>query len=429
MDMRSGLTIERVLLLLFVILLVFFQRLGVTVSGMVVPLLFCLGLPIILILFLFNRLVLDTKKFFLFVIALCCLLLSSVYSMFATTSFSLTSLLFLLAFYLPIIFTYKDQRHFHFLLKSFQGVVVAITLIGIFQFLFQFVGGFIDPFESLPPTVMLQGYNTHIPLVFGSPIFKSHGMFLLEPSFYSKFIATAIIIEFFYFKRMKIIILFVIGILFGFSGTGFILLLLAALPILFQMKAKQLVPIFILSLVPIYFFLTSDFGELMLGRVGEFTNPESSAYIRFVAPYLAYGEFFQTQQLSTVLFGIGPGTLDAYEGVTYTFGENSPLKQAHSLAFIKLLIEYGLLGGAAFSILITYSFVANAPNRVLSFCMFVNYAILSGALLEAVTFYMCYILIMMFATGESVQEEVAVQKKPPPSQHSLQPLYLIEQRR
>ena len=422
------LTSERFLLLLLIVLLVFVQRLGITVSGMVIPLLFCIGMPIILVLFLFNRLVVDTKKFFLFVIALVCVLISSVYSLFMTSTFSLNSLLFLLSFYLPIIFIYRDQRHFYFLLKSFQVVMVLITLIGIFQFLFQFVGEFIDPFKSLPPTLMLQGYNTHIPLVFGSPIFKAHGMFLLEPSFYSKFIATAIIIEFFYFKRMKIILLFIIGMLFGFSGTGIILLLLAALPILFQMKMKQLVPLAILALIPICFFLTSEFGELMIGRLDEFTHPESSAYIRFVAPYLAYAEFLQLKSFATIVFGTGPGTVDIFQGVTYTFNESIPLKQAHSLAFIKLLIEYGLLGGTAFILLIVYSFFANAHNKVLAFCMFVNYAILSGALLEAVTFYLCYIIGMMFTAGGAEEKEQA-QSTAAPSQQPMQNLYLIEHRR
>ncbi|MGE6295844.1 hypothetical protein [Guptibacillus hwajinpoensis] len=421
-------TSERFLLLLLLVLLVFVQRLGITLSGMVIPLLFCIGMPIILVLFLFNRLVVDPKKFFLFVIALVCVLVSSVYSMFFTSTFSLNSLLFLLAFYLPIIFVYRDRKQFFFLLKSFQTIMVMITAIGIFQFLFQFVGEFIDPFESLPPTLMLQGYNTHIPLVFGSPIFKSHGMFLLEPSFYSKFIATAIIIEFFYFKRMKIILLFVVGMLFGFSGTGIILLLLAGIPILLQMKMKQLLPLVILSLIPIIFFLTSEFGELMIGRLDEFTQPESSAYIRFVAPYLAYTEFIQLKSFATIIFGTGPGTIDIFQGINYTFNEAIPLKQAHSIAFIKLLIEYGLLGGTAFILLIVYSFFANTHNKVLAFCMFVNYVILSGALLEAVTFYLCYIIGIMFtAEGVANAEEVTHTKST--SQQSLHTLYLIDQRR
>lgn len=422
MKLDHTLTTERFLLLLLIILLVFFQRLGVTVGGMVVPLLFCLGMPIILLLFLFNRLLVDSRKFYLYIIALVCVLVSSVYSLFMSSTFSITSLLFLLVFYLPIIFIYKDQEHFTFLLSTFQKVMVIITVIGIFQFLFQFIGNFIDPFEALPPTVMLQGYNTHIPLVFGSPIFKSYGMFLLEPSFYSKFIATAIIIEFFYFKRMKLILLFVIGLLFGFSGTGIILLLLAGLPILFQMKLKQIAPIIALAIIPIYFFLTSDYGTLMIGRLEEFTNPESSAYIRFIAPYLAYTEFLQMQHISTIIFGTGPGTLDAYQGFTYTFNEDIPLKQAHSLAFIKLLIEYGLLGGIAFGALILNAFFVNVHNKVLAFVMFVNYAVLSGALLEAVTFYLCYILGMMFTAQETVQKTKEVS-------YSYQSIYLIDQRR
>lgn len=166
----------------------------------------------------------------------------------------------------------------------------------------------------------------------------------------------------------------------------------------------------------------------MIGRLDEFTHPESSAYIRFVAPYFAYAEFIQLKSFATIIFGTGPGTVDVFEGITYTFNEAIPLKQAHSLAFIKLLIEYGLLGGTAFILLIVYSFFAHAHNKVLAFCMFVNYAILSGALLEAVTFYLCYIIGMMFTAGDAIKQEEESEVIES-SEQPLNNLYLIEQRR
>lgn len=185
MDEHKTLTVERFLILLLLITLIFGMRLALTVGAMKIPLIFCMGLPIILILFFYNRLIIDPKKFILIVISLVFILISSLWAMFAGNDFSFTSLFYLLAFYLPIIFIYKDNSSFTFLLSSYQFCIMIIAVIGIVQFMLQVVGfQFLDPLEYVPPQFMMENYNTHNPLYYGARIIKSNGIFLLEPSFF-----------------------------------------------------------------------------------------------------------------------------------------------------------------------------------------------------------------------------------------------------
>ena len=397
MDGKTRLTVERFLLLILIVTLIFGMRIAITAGAVKIPLIFCVGLPVLLLLFAYNCLIIEAKKFILIVVSLVFILISSLLSIFSGSDFSLNSLLYLLAFYLPIIFIYKNNENFRFLLSIFQVCIMIISLVGILQFMLQLVGGgFIDPFEAVPPKYMMENYNTHIPIMYGASLFKSNGIFMLEPSFYSKFIATAIVIEFVFFKRMKVIFLFILGYLFSFSGTGLIILVVAAFPILRLLGIKQVIVILILALVPTYFFFESGYGEVMMGRTGEFTSPESSAYIRFVAPYLAYYEFLKVSTLQVILLGSGPGTLESFSGILYSFNVDSALRLAHENAYIKLLIEYGLLGGIPFCILIIYSFFHQNQSRILSVVLFVNYSVLTGALLQAPTFYLCLLLGMLF---------------------------------
>ena len=108
----------------------------------------------------------------------------------------------------------------------FCGSASVAALIGVAQFVGQFVFGadiafFLD--KHLPENVTVSGYNSLIPLYWDSPVYKSNGVFFLEPSFLSQYMAVAIILELLFFSNWKRVVLYAAAMFASFSGTGMVL--------------------------------------------------------------------------------------------------------------------------------------------------------------------------------------------------------------
>ena len=79
----------------------------------------------------------------------------------------------------------------------------------------------------------------------------------------------------------------------------------------------------ILLSIPTYFLFDKGYGDIFIDRIEEFNTPNTSANVRFVAPWLTYKEFIDFEDQGTILFGLGAGTLTDYHGREYTFDELS----------------------------------------------------------------------------------------------------------
>ena len=359
-----------------------------------------------------NRVEVHQKRLILFLVALGAIFIASIYALVQMKEVGISSLLSLVAFYIPFLFIYPQKGIYAFIISVFQGSMIIIAVGGFIQFFMQLLGsGLIDPIQQFVPEVYrLSGYANQLPLYFGSPIMKSNGFFMLEPSFYSKFIATAIVIEFITKRRIAVLILFCMAILFSFSGTGLIILAVAAVPLLFRLKAVQIVSLAILLSIPTYIFFEKGYGEVFIERLDEFNQPGTSGHVRFVAPWLTFHEFLVLESAGTILLGDGAGSLQEYQGREYTFDELSTVyKTAHANSYIKLFVEYGLLGGFFFSLFLLYVFLSNKQNKLLTFCLFINYSFLTVSLLQPSTVYLCLILCMI--TSEKWEESSAFYKQ------------------
>ena len=403
--------LEKVLIWIFMIGLVFLQRVAFPVGPYQFSPIFIFSLVMVVILYLMKRIEIQPNRLIFFLFSLAGVFGASIVASVHLTDVRLASLFLLAAFYIPFIFVSHQKGLFAYIIRTFQTCVIIIATCGIFQFLMQVAGmNFWDPIQDLPEQYRLIGYANQLPIFAGSPIMKSNGFFMLEPSFYSKYIATAIVIEFITKRRMLILLLLFSALLFCFSGTGLIVLGVAAIPMLMKLKPIKVILLAILLVIPTYVFFDKGYGEIFIERLDEFSNPNTSGYIRFIAPWRAFGEFLRLEDTETVLFGNGAGTLAEYQGREFTFDENSGLyKTAHAFSSIKLYVEYGLAGGFLFSVFLIYIFLSNKQNKLLNFCLFINYTFLTISLQQPQTVYLCLILCML--SREEWQDSIAYSKE------------------
>ncbi|MFB1081793.1 O-antigen ligase family protein [Jeotgalibacillus sp. JSM ZJ347] len=385
---------EKFFIFLILFSLIFLQRFAITIGDIQLSPVFLLSLLSITVLYVLNTIEIDQRRLTLFLLAVSGLSLVSLYALMELKSVGVASLLSVIVFYLPLLFIHRKKGSLDYILSTYQAMMIIVAIIGIGQYAAQFTGsGFYDPLQSLPEQFILQDYNTLNPMSWDSPVIKANGMFMLEPSFFSKMLAIGLVIEFITKRRIIVMLLFFIGMLLAFSGTGFIILAIVAVPLLIKMKPVQFFLVTLICGISVYIMFAQGYGDIFVERLEEFNTPRTSGHVRFIAPWQAYGEFFRTEDTSTVIFGYGAGSVQEYYSANYTFDELSPSHiTAHPIAYIKLLVEYGIIGGILFTIFIVYTFFSITHHKILTLALFINYSFLTASLLQTTTIYVCFIL-------------------------------------
>jgi len=294
---------------------------------------------------------------------------------FGGNDFSVPSLGLLFTVHLSYVFRIKPgllAPDFH--LRTFQNIAVFLAICGIAQFVLQFVIGVDWAFlvdRKLPEAIVLQNFHNMNPLGFRSDTFKSNGVFLIEPSFFSQISAVALLIELTYFRRAERMLLLLGAMVVSYSGTGF-LLLFVGLPVL-VLKERRYELLLIGAVVGAFAVaLSSVLGlDLFVERTAEFSSPDSSAFARFVGGFYLFGQYLWPDTLKS-LFGFGAGSV-----MTYIDVADFP---AWDPSWVKMPFEYGLAGAGVY-----YAFVffctLRAPGSptikaVLLFALFVAAALI-----------------------------------------------------
>lgn len=290
-------------------------------------------------------------------------------------SFSLVSLVMLALLYLPFVSMRSDTAHsYQLVLEVFQRVMILSAIVGLLQVAIQFPLGpdWMFPFDLfLPPSFFIDGFNLRIPISEQLPYLKSTGLWFLEPSHLSQLLALAILIEFFYFRRPLVIVLFAAAYLSSFSGTGALLLLAMGLPLVLRLKQPWLLlPVFGFFVFLPFFHNLPPFS-IFLERLEELQNPMASGSMRFLAPYWLVGDVLLDNPRA-LLFGFGPGSVeDVIIPLDYMVQDSS---------WLKLLVEYGLVGSAGFFVFYLYVLFRHAPDRMLAFACLLQFLFLGGYL-------------------------------------------------
>ncbi len=216
-------------------------------------------------------------------------------------------------------------------------LLAIIAVLGIAQFAAQFAGLRLFAFTGLLPANLLleQGYNLEIPVGIGD-ILKSNGLFLIEPSVFSQFMAVGLMIELLTARRALYFALFTAGMLLSFSGTGWIVLasffLFAGVRIGPQFIKIALVSACALGLILAAAALAApDFADALSARLGEISQPGTSGHMRFITPFWLMSDVL-AREPSALLAGIGAGVSEKLS-LPYAFDVNTP---------VKVFLEYGL---------------------------------------------------------------------------------------
>ncbi len=302
---------------------------------------------------------------------------------------SVTSFLYLIAIYSCFVGVLPMQSHrLRDHLGTFRTLMFGLALGGIGQFLAQlaFPGPRLFSFDGLVPEfLLLDGYNTVIPLYFGSALYKSNGLFFLEPSIFSQYIALAVLIDLAFFKiTPRTIVLGIAGTL-TFSGTGLGLLIVFGVIALVQRRRFGWLA---LGAAAVPIFLSQPWVRLVFtDRIAEFGTRTTSGFARFISPFWLIRDSLLDDP-RRFFFGRGPGTTDELIGqVVHDY-------EAYDPTWAKLLLEYGLLGFVAFVTFITICLFGRSHSRTLAAAVLCSYLFLGGVLIQP---YFVFVALILFA--------------------------------
>lgn len=265
--------------------------------------------------------------------------------------FSATSMLLMSAIYLGYTVTVRGAERYD-AAQVFGRFAIIIAVCGIAQFVLQFglPRALVFPIENLLPSgLLIQGYNTQIPIAYGSSVYKANGVFPLEPSFFSQFLAVAIIAELCGRNRWPRLALFGAGMLVSYSGTGIVILMVAMPFVILGYRRWDLLAVGGLALAVLLVFADQLNLALYLERAGEFTSTRSSGFERFVGALYLFDQFLWADPMRA-LFGFGSGQFQ-----DFSLRADLPVSE---MALSKIVFEFGLLGALA-----TFAFLGYCLTR------------------------------------------------------------------
>jgi uncharacterized membrane protein len=386
----AGRTSRRIATVLLLVGVTFGQRLCFPLMTFQISLCVPLAFLAVYLLIASGQIRINTVGFLLYALTVA-MMVATLYI--GKDSFSPFSFIYLVSLYLIYVFSVdvaKDEYLGY--LSIFQMLLVPLALIALAQYAEQvFLGSTFSLLADVPKDYLLLGYNTRPTLGYGSTFYKSNGEFFLEPSFLSQYMAIGIIIEIIYFRKWWRAGLFGLAIYASFSGTGMVLLALFAALGAIKLKRYELLYALPVLVVLYLVFQDNPYVTAITGRVDEFDQQSSSAFIRFVGPNQALEDLIYPDFLA-FLFGKGPGVVDTL-GKSLSYVANFPVMH-------KILIEYGIFGLVPFMSFILYRYFCAIRSHLLSGALLVMYLFLSGALLQPHTLYLSYVLVILFPRQE-----------------------------
>jgi hypothetical protein len=263
--------------------------------------------------------------------------------------FSLASMLLLMTLYVAYVFHLpRADDGTAPALRFFLGLATLLALAGIAQYGLQLTVGprYAFPLENfVPDAYLIKGFNMQAPIAYGETAYRVNGIFFAEPSFFSQFMAVAIIVELLTSNRLLRVALYGLALLLSYSGTGVILLAICGPLILITRRHWGLLWLILGGLLLAVAFGSYLELDKLTGRLGEFGSVRSSAHARFIAGFHVFAQYLWPDPLKA-LFGYGAGAFTGY-------AERMPFPVADMTLF-KMVFEYGLLGAALYFAFIYY---------------------------------------------------------------------------
>jgi hypothetical protein len=223
--------------------------------------------------------------------------------------------------------------------RMINAVLLLIAAAGIAQFILQFAGLSFFSFSSfVPANLLLEGpYNTVIPIG-ASGYLKSNGLFLVEPSVFSQFMALAIIIEMLVLRRPLHLLVYAVALVASISGTGWLMIAIFVLTAAISLGLRGLLislttVLVVVSMLGILALVFPAGFQVFLDRTGEIYEMGSSGHLRFVTPWWL-AEYVLARTPWAALYGLGAGVSEHLAmRPPWDYNLNPP---------VKITLEYGL---------------------------------------------------------------------------------------
>jgi uncharacterized membrane protein YhaH (DUF805 family) len=231
---------------------------------------------------------------------------------------SMLSIVYFAALNVPLVFaagaSLRERRqHDSSFSEAFEWALLVSAVLALVQL---GEGSHFTSFlDFLPPVLRVLGYNTTNPAPHLNGIFRANGFWFYEPSFLSQFMALGLLSVGLRPGHVMRRVLFVLGLLASFAGTGILVLGAGSIGLLRRMRRTRQVGhgagvILLLTFLTLLAAGLVAFPQVYADRVAEFSQVNSSAYIRFVAPALYILHLFGSGWKG-LMFGQGPGSADA----------------------------------------------------------------------------------------------------------------------
>lgn len=344
------------------------QRLGLPMGPFSLPVILPLGLAALGILAWRGDVRPMASRVALFMVAVATMAAAAYLAARYSTEVSLFALLLVLAVWSPWVLRAHGSAEantdgFRRIGTLYKNVMVGLALVGVVQLLSQFMGlwRYQDYLGSFVPSqFLLPGYNTSIPLSYGSPIVKSQAFVFLEPGHFSQFTAVAIVIAILLGARLWQVAVLGLGLVSSLSGTGLLLVGIGVLAILVRTPRLVRPAYVIAAALGVAAALLTPLSDVFATRVNETTYQTSSLSLRFVLPYQETAEGMR-EDPQRWISGAGPAATDR-------FLESGQDREGLHVVYTiptKLLFEYGFFAGAAFLAFLLVSLFRGPPAVVL----------------------------------------------------------------
>lgn len=284
---------------------------------------------------------------------------------------SVNSWLFWMTMWFPVIFMMVDRSAL-----TYRRMMEAVTTVGLWLsslsivFLLSQLAGVAYRdwlFDILPRSLHVEGFAISYPIVWDSPIYKSNGWIMLEPSFMSFTLGVCFMTALLTRARVWKVVWLFLGILTTVAGSGFAIIGVGVLAMLlcgqYSLLRRYVIPGVIVTAIAI----PTAIGQVFVERVTEVGETNSSAAMRSFEPYLYLVPRWIHEPWS-VWVGFGAGSSrQAVEG-SGTDGLIAPMVG-------KVFYEYGFFAGAALLALAVVPFM-RAHERALAATLLAQFFLL-----------------------------------------------------
>jgi hypothetical protein len=275
--------------------------------------------------------------------------------------FSLDSLMMLAVLHIPyVLVVVRGDELVPKALTFFLYIARLLACLAVAQY---FLQGIVDnallyPIDNLlPADFVVQGFNAQGTVSYYSTQVRATGVFMLEPSFLTQFLAVAIVAESVTTRRLWPLGLYVVGILVAHAGTGILILLICMPFVVIIHRRWDLLLLGVVAAAAVLLYGEVLGLDFIANRANEFNDPNSSGFARFVGGFYMFEQMLWPN-LPRALFGYGAGAFMDYVHL-FTI-------EVADMPVTKMMFEFGLVGALTYFAFIFSSLFASPLPRMLS---------------------------------------------------------------